>query len=310
MRRFVNAFELPGKWYKGNFHAHSRTSDGALWPQDVVKCYRDHGFSVIALTDHEHTNDIRGLSDDKILVINGMEVHPPFPKRKGNYHLVALNLPHRFPIARRSQQDVQSCLDQVARAGGLSILGHPRELSTELSEFVNLKRLTGLEVWTALSEVDGSCGSSEREWAEAMDHGTFLSAIGSDDVHWAPRHGLREAYAGWTWLKMRSLTVANVLKAIRTGACYASGGPTIHDFRLADGKMRLRCSPAAWIDFKSIGDERRRRIAPAGKTIRSFVIDVPDWPFVRAVVTDTAGKQAWSNPLHLPRGRKAPAKKR
>ncbi len=299
MPRFVNPFELPGKWYKGNFHAHTRTSDGALWPQEVVQCYREHGFDIIALTDHEHTNDIRGLSDDKTLVINGMEAHPPFPERRGNYHLAVLNLPHSFPISRRSQQDVQSCLDQVARVGGLSILAHPRELSMDISEFGGLKHLPGSEVWTALSEGDGNCGSSEREWAEAMEHGVFLSAIGSDDVHWAPRHGLREAYAGWPWLKMRSLTVANVLKAIRTGACYASAGPTIHDFRVADGKVKLSCSMAAWIDFKAGPDQRRRRVAPAGKTIRSFNIDVPDWPFVRAVVTDAAGKQAWANPLRL-----------
>jgi len=301
MRKFVNPFDLPGKWYKGNFHTHSRTSDGALWPQEVVRRYRAKGYDVLALTDHERTNDIRGLSDKKMLVINGAELHPPFLDRVGNYHLVALDLPHGFPITRRAQQEVQACLDQVHRAGGLNILAHPRELSMKLSDVVGLKHLEAVEVWTTLSEMDCDGGSSEAEWAEAMAHGMFMSATGSDDTHWAPRHGLREAFGGWTMLKMRSLTTANVLAAIRTGACYASAGPTIHDFRVTDGQIMLRCSPAIRVVFKGTSDSWIKRHAKAGKTIRSAAADLPEenWPFVRAVVTDTNGHKAWTNPIRL-----------
>jgi len=294
----VNPFELPGKWYKADLHSHSRTSDGALWPQDVVKQYRSHGYDIIALTDHEHTNDIRGLTDRKILVLNGMELHPVFPRREGNYHICGIHLPHGFPVSRKAQQAVQPCLDQVVRYGGVNILAHPKELSMTLDEFVDLKNLHGLEVWTGLSELDGHNGSSEGEWAAAMDQGVFPTAIGSDDVHWAPRHGWRDPFSGWTWLKMRSLSAKNVLKAIKTGATYASAGPKIHDFRLADGRVTVRCGPAIIIDFKGPGDCRKTRVAPRGRTIRGFTWELPeDWPWVRAVVTDAHYLQAWTNPI-------------
>lgn len=299
MRYFVNPFEMTGQWYKGNFHTHSRTSDGALWPEEVVRRYRNKGYDVLALTDHEMTNDIRGLSDKKMLVINGAELHPLWPRLKSEYHLVGLNLPHGFPLSQRSKQDVQACLNQVAGVGGVNILAHPREMSMNHTDLVHLKHLNAIEVWTTLSEMDGELGSSEHEWAEAMDHGMFLSATGSDDVHWAPRHGLREAFGGWTMLKMTSLTTKNVLKAIRTGACYASAGPTIHDFRVAHGQVMLKCSPVIKIVFKGPQGEVMRRHARAGRTVRNFATDIPDWPFVRAVVTDDRAKQAWTNPIRL-----------
>ena len=300
-RKFVNPFDLPGKWYKGNFHCHTRTSDGAFWPQEVTRRYRAHGYDVLALTDHENTNDIRGLSDKKMLVINGSELHPPFRSRPGNYHLVALDLPHGFAISRESQQDIQACLNQVHGIGGVNILAHPKEMSMTMDEIVGFKHLDAVEVWTTLSEVDCDAGSSEAEWAGAMEQGMFMTGTGSDDTHWAPRHGLRDAYGGWTMLKMRSLSVKNVLEAIRTAACYASAGPTIHDFRVEDGQVKLTCSPVIGVAFKGTNDSWIKRHAKAGRAIRGATADLPDekWPFVRAVVVDDKGRKAWTNPIRV-----------
>lgn len=301
MKRKVNPFELPGKWYKGNFHCHSRSSDGALWIQDAVAEFRKRGFSVLAITDHEQTNDIRGLSDKKILVINGMEMHPVLPRpQRDNYHICGVNLPHGYPMSRAAREHAQPCLDQVTRFGGVNILAHPKEISLTLEEFVHLKNMHGIEVWTSLSEIDCHAGSSEAEWAAAMDKGMFMTAIGSDDTHWAPRHGLRDVAAGWTMLKMPSLTVANVIKAVKTGATYASGGPAIHDFRYnpADNMISIKCSSVMMIEFKGPRDNRIKLIAHAGKTIRSFKAPWPKgWSWVRAVVTDERRYQAWTNPI-------------
>ena len=309
MRRPVNPFDLPGKWHKGNFHCHTRSSDGALWVQDAVAEFRKRGFSVLAITDHEQTNDIRGLSDDKILVLNGMEMHPVLERpTRDNYHICGVHLPHGYSISRASRQAVQPCLDQAARVGAVNILAHPKEMSHTLEEFIHLKNLHGVEVWTSLSEIDGHMGSSEDEWAEAMDAGVFLTAIGSDDTHWAPRHGWRDVAAGWTMLKMPSLTAANVLKAVKTGATYASGGPAISDFRYNtnDNTVTVKSSAATIIDFKGPKGLRKTRVAPAGKSIRSFTWELPeDWPWVRTVVTDDHQYQAWTNPIWPKRKKKA-----
>ena len=52
------------------------------------------------------------------------------------------------------------------------------------------------------------------------------------------------------------------------------------------------------IDFKGPKGLRMTRWAPADKSIRSFTCELPpEWPWVRAVVTDDRQYQAWTNPI-------------
>jgi predicted metal-dependent phosphoesterase TrpH len=298
--KFANPFETPGKWYKGNFHLHTRTSDGGVWVEDAVRMYRERGYDVLAITDHINTNDIDGLSDKKMLVINGAELHPPFHKRINpnvEYHICAIGLKHGEPFTRKSMRNVQDCLDYIHKVGAVAIMAHPKDVSLNVQkEMLDLKHLSGLEVWTYLSEIDCDKGNNEQEWAEAMEHGMFLSAVGSDDTHWAERHGWQEAFGSWTMLKMPSLTEANVLEALRTGATYASGGPVVKDFRVVDGKVSIKCSPVERIHFKYLG-ERLNRWAKLDTTINSHSADVSHWEWVRAEVVDANGRKAWTNPI-------------
>ena len=73
MQRLVNPFEKAGKWYKANLHTHTTLSDGQVSAVEAVARYRQVGYQVLALTDHGRTNDLRGLSDEDILVLNGLE---------------------------------------------------------------------------------------------------------------------------------------------------------------------------------------------------------------------------------------------
>ena len=42
-----------GNFYKANLHSHTNVSDGAFCPQDVKKVYLEHGYSIVAFTDHD-----------------------------------------------------------------------------------------------------------------------------------------------------------------------------------------------------------------------------------------------------------------
>jgi hypothetical protein len=63
----------------------------------------------------------------------------------------------------------------------------------------------------------------------------------------------------------------------------------------------LRCSPVRTIHFVSTNGSGARRRADEGKLITTFAIDVGRRRYIRAVVTDPAGRQAWTNPIFLPR---------
>ncbi len=40
-------------WWKGNLHAHTLWSDGAVYPEQAVAYYRDRGYNFLALSDHD-----------------------------------------------------------------------------------------------------------------------------------------------------------------------------------------------------------------------------------------------------------------
>ena len=48
------------RWYKGNTHTHTLNSDGDSTPDDVVRWYREHGYSFVVLTDHNFLTSTDG----------------------------------------------------------------------------------------------------------------------------------------------------------------------------------------------------------------------------------------------------------
>ena len=287
----VNPFELSGNWYKANLHTHTTASDGEVSADERVRQYRAAGYDVLAITDHRVTADVTGLSDDEMLVIGGMEYHPACPTWAVFYHLVAIHVPHGF--AFDDPDDANGCIRQVRRAGGETILAHPYWSGQGYGDFRNLEGLAAMEVYNSTCDRHGR-PCSESEWGIAIDRGMVLPCVAVDDCH---RPESEDVFESWTWLRMESLSVADVLQALRSGTCYASCGPEIHDFRIADGQVRLRCSPAAKIQFVGRPGQGSRRRAEPGHSITTFAIEVPDWPYVRAVVTDRQGRRAWANPI-------------
>jgi len=294
-RPLTNPFELPGKWYRASLHTHTRSSDGAWSVEAAAELYRKKGYDVLALTDHERSNDVRGLGGRGFLVINGIELHPLYPgHRCRNHHIVGLGVPHGYPVSRAAQKDVRACIQQIEDLGGIAILAHPPGVNVRPQLLADTPALAAFELWASHQQGTGG-GDREREWAAGLNAGIYLPAIATDDAHTEA-----DVATAWTWLKMKSLSTRSVLSAIRAGACYASTGPEIKDFRVTAETVELRCSSCATISLLGPGAKKAVRRGPAkGRGISGHTIPRPHWPFVRAVVTDRAGGKAWTNPVVL-----------
>ena len=70
-----NLFPEEGTFYKANLHSHTNISDGKLSPVEMRDLYRDHGYSILAITDHEIMMDHTDLSQPGFLMINGYEIY-------------------------------------------------------------------------------------------------------------------------------------------------------------------------------------------------------------------------------------------
>ena len=59
------------KQYRANLHSHSTLSDGRLTPEQLVEAYREAGYSILAITDHEAPYDHTALSTPDLLLLTG-----------------------------------------------------------------------------------------------------------------------------------------------------------------------------------------------------------------------------------------------
>ena len=48
----IRPFSTPGRFWRGNLHAHSNLSDGALNPAEVVEAYKRAGYDFLQVSDH------------------------------------------------------------------------------------------------------------------------------------------------------------------------------------------------------------------------------------------------------------------
>lgn len=69
-----NIFTESGQWYKGNLHAHTIHSDGKLTPEQSVQAYKQHGYSFMCLSEHDHFTDWRQqLDSEDFILLPGLE---------------------------------------------------------------------------------------------------------------------------------------------------------------------------------------------------------------------------------------------
>ena len=69
-------FISPGaRQYKANLHCHSNLSDGRLTPEELVRAYREQGYSILAITDHEASYDHTAASQPDFLLVTGYEAY-------------------------------------------------------------------------------------------------------------------------------------------------------------------------------------------------------------------------------------------
>ena len=66
----------PGKkQYKANLHCHSTLSDGKCTPEELVRMYKEQGYSLLSITDHERPHAHNHLSTPDFMLITGYEAY-------------------------------------------------------------------------------------------------------------------------------------------------------------------------------------------------------------------------------------------
>ena len=317
--------------YKANLHAHSNLSDGKLTPEQLAKAYREHGYSVLCITDHEFIIDHSDLNTDDFLLLTGYElqlVANPTERRKPDQiccHMCIYSKdphdvrhvffnPNAFDLRRLCHVPEQiaemqyigrndvikdysvDLINEVVRTanenGKLVSYNHPTwSLETD-AQYCNFKGFYAMEIYNNDCASIGISEYNPRVYDCMLRSGQRLGCVATDDCH-------RESdmFGGFTYFFAESLTYEAIIKAMENGDFYASTGPQILELSREDDKIYVRSTAACRIALTTVG---RRSECVNGENVSEAVFTVlPEDQYFRITVTDSAGHTANSRAYFL-----------
>lgn len=298
------------RWYKGNTHTHTLNSDGDSTPDDVVRWYRENGYSFLVLTDHNFVTSVDGLNalhaaDEKFIVIKGEEVSDVFEGKP--IHVNGLNVAQKVdPQRGKSVLDtIQRNVDAVRAAAGVPHINHPNyEWAITADDLKQVQNDKLFEIYNGHHLVNNQGGGGvpglEEVWDMVLSSGKLLYGIAVDDAHTFKQPWNRNSARpgqGWVVVRAARLSTEAILEALERGDFYASTGVELTDYQASDKEIR--------ITIKQEGSSKYRVqfIGDGGHLLREVITNPAvyqfrgDETYVRAKVLESNGKVAWTQPV-------------
>jgi len=301
----LTPFEGDGVWLRSALHAHTTNSDGELAPDMLVRHYEWAGYDVLAITYHwVRTQE---SSTRKLLVIPSTELNATCGSSEDDAHVLALGV-QADPDPPDSFAPLQEVVDWIRSNNGLPYLAHTYWSGLRTEQWDACEGLLGIEVWNTGCELEIGRGDSSIHWDEALERGSALQGLATDDSH----HPGYDSGFAWTMVRAEERTQEAVLEALQAGRFYSSTGPTIESVEVDGNAVVVRSSPAQSVTLVSARHRGARANAgrlgypngsailerdSAGLIIVCRLEKPPLAPFGRVVVSDTRACRAWTNPL-------------
>ncbi|HET7501054.1 MAG TPA: CehA/McbA family metallohydrolase [Kofleriaceae bacterium] len=218
------------RWYKGDFHVHSRESgDASASFDDITGLARQRGLDFVNLSDHntvsQHALQAAYLaSHPDFLLLRGAEI----TTYQGHGNAVGLDayVDHRIGYAGRT---ITGVLDDVAAQGAIFIVNHPKlDLGSACigcawrHDDTDWNKVSGLELITGNYSLGVSVFVPQviAMWDGLLDQGYRIAAIGGSDDHTA---GMNESPTGSPIGSPTTLVLADhlsepaIVEAVRRG---------------------------------------------------------------------------------------------
>ena len=307
MRKYL----LPenGNFYKANLHCHSVFSDGKLTPQEIKKIYMEHGYSIVAYTDHELFVRHNDLTDENFLALNGYEVgvsesgsnkfmkktchlcfialdpdieyQPVFHRSKFLTKFLENNPDAKFDKSRPDYVKVYSAegvndMIKKAKEGGFYVTyNHPTWSLEQYPDYIGYTGMDAMELLNFHCFAEGYDEYNPHAYEDFLKAGNRIAVTYSDDNHFAyPDTPESDMCGGFVMIKAERLDYKTITEAMKRGDYYASMGPEIKEAYIEDGKLYVKTSPVRQICMNYGYRAKGIKKAKKGETITEAIIDI------------------------------------
>lgn len=294
-------------WVKANLHCHSSLSYGACSPEELKRDHKERGYSVLAITDWGMITDLTAMNDEDFIILTGAEVGlgPPSDIYQAtqfnhetmlDFHVCLIakdpantNIPCR-ESERYDVDDINRYVMRAKNAGFFVIHNHPDWSLAKPDDYARYRGCSAMEVFNSNTNEDSMIYYELYSRA-----GGRCICVGSDDDHAYDRR-----FRSFTMLGVDRLSYGEVIRALDSGAAYASTGPLIHSLYVEDGTVYVTCDPAAEIRFRTQGRHRDHFIAEDGQTLtQAHFTPYSCDGYVRVEVYAPDGKRAYTRAYYL-----------
>ncbi len=318
-----------GKFYKANLHCHSTYSDGRLTPAELKEIYKERGYSIIAYTDHDILVAHDELTDENFLALHGFETETTDEQNFRTCHLCYVAIKkddmtqpnwHRGAylfggapehkgevkfdetkpdfVRRYTPENINLMIKNARDAGYFITYNHPTWSLEDYRQYTEYEGMHAMEIVNYGCIAEGYDDYNPRVYDDMLRAGKHIFCISTDDNH---NHRAKDdpqydSFGGFTMIKARSLDYEDVTAALLKGNFYASQGPLIKALWLEDGRVHIKTSAAARIEYTTATRHCEGRFAAPGKYVTEA--DFPVYShdvFFRITVTDRHGAHANTN---------------
>ena len=322
-----------GRFFKANLHCHSNLSDGRLTPEELKQVYKENGYSVLSITDHEGIFDHGYLDDDDFLTLPGYEreinctdpveegwnsvrtCHMCFyPKDRNNIKCICFDpdfVHPKFkwmhdPELKANMQYIgepykelhydADCVNHIiseANKNGFLVTLNHLEWSYELYE--QFSKYEGMFATEIYN--NASFEYNDRYYDMLLRLGKRIYCVAADDNHnSAPNDSVNsDSCGGWVMIKADKLEHESIISSLQNGDFYASTGPEIKSLYLEDSKICVDCSEAKTVIMYT-GNRRKGVLrAEKGNAVTHAEFNANEiYEYFRIEIRDFEGNKAFS----------------
>jgi hypothetical protein len=283
-------FVLSGSRIKAGFHCHTLNSDGGMSPKATVNEYRAKGYRCLGITDHFAVTPTAPFTDATFIGIDATE-------NGGLPDVIGVGVGTAVP----PDGSLSERTSALASQGAFTIAAHPTYCAATPAIYLDAPDLMALEIYNAYCDEAYCNGLATELWDLVLGQGKRVWGVAGDDAHLNPgKRYYSRAGRAWVEIWASAFTSTAVLNALKRGAFFSTQGPQFERIEVRPNEIRIECSPALQVRWRTFGKVGFVDYAPSGTALTHSTLPVWFHPtaFVRIELVDGQGQKAWSNPIY------------
>lgn len=276
------------EWLRGNLHAHTTRTDGALSPQQLIDTFAERGYHFLAISDHDM---LTAAGDYAQWESRGLALLPGNEISANGVHFLHIGAREKIePIADRQQ-----VIDQATRSGGFIVVNHSRWHKNfdhcPLQRLEAWRGYAGIEIFNStIGRLEGSAYAVDH-WDQLLSQGRKVWGFANDDCHLP----VDDIGYGWNVVGAAEATPDAIQAAVMNGRFYASTGVVISRIEVEANRILVETENAERMIASR--EHQRRFAAVNGKTIE---VEIPEGAKYARIECWGRGEQfAWTQPFFV-----------